>query len=145
MRCSSRRIFSESDASVSWSSTGTAACRRMGPASRFSSTKCTVQPANLAPYSRVCFFEDFHYLAVVGFAFQTLGRDYFGGDVARFGAVDAWRAFAIADDDGDFRVGNTARGDAVGQGFEVGTASAEQDADAFSHAGRKLAYLMPGA
>ena len=34
---------------LSSSLTGTAACKMIGPASRFSSTKWTVQPANLTP------------------------------------------------------------------------------------------------
>ena len=44
----------ESVASVSSSRTGTVACITIGPASRFSSTKCTVHPANFTPYSSAC-------------------------------------------------------------------------------------------
>src|ERR1700733_14457687 len=52
MRCSSRKMRSESVSGVSLSSIGTQACNTIAPASRFSSTKCTVQPENLAPCSR---------------------------------------------------------------------------------------------
>ena len=37
---------------MSSSRTGTAACRMIGPASRSSSTKCTVQPVILTPCSQ---------------------------------------------------------------------------------------------
>jgi len=63
-------------------------------------------------------------LAVVDFAFETFRWDCARLDATRFGALDAWRAFTIADDDGDFRVGNAARRDAVRESFEVRAAAA---------------------
>ena len=63
-------------------------------------------------------------LAVIGFAFEAFRGDYARLDAARFGALDAGGAFAIADDDGDLRVGDTTRRDAFGEGFEVRAAAA---------------------
>ena len=45
-------------------------------------------------------------------------------NAAGFGAIDSGSAFAIADDNGDFGVGDTAGGDTVRQGLEVGAATA---------------------
>src|ERR1700722_12317310 len=102
MRCSSFRMRSDKDSSVSSSFIGTTACKTIGPASRFSSTKWTVQPANFTPYSRAWpsdskrgdevggeqahvsgeadeigfgFLEGGDDLTVVGFAFETRAGD----------------------------------------------------------------------
>ncbi len=47
------------------------------------------------------------------------------------GAIDAGRAFAIADDDGHFRAGDAAGGDAFSERFKIRAATAEKDTDAF--------------
>jgi len=70
------------------------------------------------------FVEDGDDLAVVGFALEAFGGDGTGGDAAGFGAVEAWSAFAIADDDGDIGVGDAGGGNAVREGFEVRAAAA---------------------
>src|SRR5579863_1109182 len=57
--------------------------------------------------------EDGDDLAVVGFALKAFGGDGASGDASGFGAVEAGSAFAIADDDGDFGVGNAVCGNAV--------------------------------
>jgi hypothetical protein len=53
-------------------------------------------------------------LAVVGFAFEAFGRDYARGEAAFPGAIDARGAFAIAEDESDFGVGDAGGVDAVG-------------------------------
>src|SRR5208282_4620778 len=78
------------------------------------------------------------HLPVVRFAFQSLRRNGARGDAARFCAFKAGRAFAIADDDGDFRVGNLAGCDAVCERFEVRTAAAQQHAYALLHKQKTL-------
>src|SRR2546422_3911708 len=50
-RCSSTRMRADSVSSVSFGSTGTAACSTIGPVSTPSSAKCTVAPVTLAPCS----------------------------------------------------------------------------------------------
>ena len=72
-------------------------------------------------------------LAIEGFAFEALRRHDFGGNAALVGFFDAGGAFAIADDQGDARVGNASGVDAVGEGFEIGAAAGEKDADLASH------------
>src|SRR4249920_2803191 len=62
------------------------------------------------------FVEDGDDLAVVGFALEAFGGDGAGGDAAGFGTVEAGSAFAIADDDGDFGVGDAGCGNAVREG-----------------------------
>src|SRR5712671_4458153 len=47
--CSCSRILAESVGTSSPSRTGTVFCKMMGPWSRCSSTKCTVQPVTLTP------------------------------------------------------------------------------------------------
>ena len=51
MRCSCSRIRADSVSTVSASSTGTAACMTMGPASSSGVTKCTVAPVTFTPCS----------------------------------------------------------------------------------------------
>src|ERR1700727_337689 len=58
-------------------------------------------------------------LAVVSFAFETLGGDDARGQAAFLGAVDAGSAFAIAQDDGDFGVGDTSGVDAFRQSDKI--------------------------
>src|ERR1700730_1022933 len=70
------------------------------------------------------FVEDGEVLAIVGFALEAFGGDGAGGDAAGFGAVETGSAFAIADDDGDFGVGDAGGGNTVREGFEVGAAAA---------------------
>jgi len=85
------------------------------------------------------------HLAVVGFALESPGRDDARGDIAGGGEIDARGAFAIADDEGDARVGDASGGDAIGQGHEIGAATAEEDADVPGHkisGGGKLAYPL---
>jgi len=69
------------------------------------------------------FVEDGDDLAVVGFALQSFGRDGARSDAAGSGAVETGGAFAVADDDGDFRVGNAASGDAIRHSLEIRTAA----------------------
>jgi hypothetical protein len=70
------------------------------------------------------FVEGGYDLAVEGFAFEALGRENLRGQAAGFGAFNAGGAFAIAEDDSDFGLGNAARGDTIGEGFEVRAATA---------------------
>jgi hypothetical protein len=70
------------------------------------------------------FVEDGDDLTVVGFALEAFGGDGAGGDAAGFGAVEAGSAFAIAEDYGDFGVGDAGGGNAVRKGFEVRAAAA---------------------
>ena len=72
-------------------------------------------------------------LPIVGFPLQALGGNDAGGDAALLGLVDSRGAFAIAEDDGDFRVGNPAGRHAVREGLEVGAAAAQQHAYALGH------------
>src|SRR5260370_16044830 len=57
-------------------------------------------------------------LAVVDFALKAFRRNHASGDSARFRALDARGAFAIANDDGDFGVRNAACRDAIRQRLE---------------------------
>ena len=52
--CSLALILLSSVSSLSSSLIGTTPCKIIGPVSIPSSTKCTVQPVNLDPYSRAC-------------------------------------------------------------------------------------------
>jgi len=63
-------------------------------------------------------------LAVVGFAFEAFGGDGARGNVAGGGAFEAGGAGLVANYDGDFGVGDAAGGDTIGEGFEVGAATA---------------------
>ena len=63
-------------------------------------------------------------LAVVGFALEAFRGDHAGLDSTRFGALETGRAFAIADDNGDFRDGDAARGNAFRERLEVRAAAA---------------------
>src|SRR5208337_4521869 len=74
------------------------------------------------------FMKDGGDLAVVGFALEA-----FGGDGAGVGALEALGGGLVADDDGNFGVGDATGGDTVGEGLEVGPATAEEDADAMGH------------
>jgi len=62
-------------------------------------------------------------LAIVGFTLEALGRNHAGINAARAGAFDAGRVFAMADDHGNFGVGDAAGGDALREGFEIRAAS----------------------
>ena len=88
--------------------------------------------------------EDGDDLAVVGFAFEAFAWDGDSGDIAGFGAVKAGSVFAVADDDGDFGVGDASRGEAVRKGFEVGAATAKQHPYALGHKRKTLAYSGAG-
>jgi len=70
------------------------------------------------------FVEDGDDLAVVGFALEAFGWNGANRDATGLGAVEAGSAFAIADDDGDFGIGDARGGNAVREGFEVRTAAA---------------------
>jgi len=63
-------------------------------------------------------------LAVVGFAFEAFGGDSARGNVAGGGAFEAGGTGLVANYDGDFGVRDAADGDTIGEGFEVGTATA---------------------
>ena len=63
-------------------------------------------------------------LTIIGFAFQSFRWNRARGDTASFGTVDAGRSFAIADQDGDFGIGNSAGGNALRERFEIRTAAA---------------------
>lgn len=88
------------------------------------------------------FVEDGGDLAIVGFALEALGRQDFCGDAARFGAFDAGSAFAIADDNRDFRVGDAAGSDAIGKGFKIRAAAAQEHANALLHKQKTLAQAV---
>ena len=80
--------------------------------------------------------EDGGDLSIVGFAFEALGGDGASGDVPGGGSFEPGGVGLVADDDGDFGVGDAAGGDTIGEGFKVGAATAEKDADAFEHEGK---------
>src|SRR5882672_2037324 len=63
-------------------------------------------------------------LTVIDLALQAFRRNHARLDSTRFRALDARRALAIADDDGDLRVRNPSRRNAFRQGFEVRAAAA---------------------
>src|SRR5260370_10591324 len=63
-------------------------------------------------------------LAVVDFALKAFRRNHASGDSARFRALDARGAFAIANADGDFGVRNAACRDAIRERLEVRAAAA---------------------
>jgi hypothetical protein len=63
-------------------------------------------------------------LAVIGFAFEAFGGDGARGNVAGGGAFEAGGAGLVANYDGDFGVRDAAGGDTIGEGFEVGAATA---------------------
>ena len=101
--------------------------------SRYEEWREEAHVASEADEIDLVFVEDGGDLAVVGFAFEAFGGDGAGGNVAGGGALEAGGARLVADDDGDFGVGDEAGGDTIGEGFEVGAAAAEEDADAFGH------------
>jgi hypothetical protein len=82
--------------------------------------------------------EDRDDLAVIRFALQTFRRNRSRRDAARFCAIEAGRAFAVADDYRDLRVGNSAGNDALRERFEVRTAAAQQHAYALLHKQKTL-------
>ena len=63
-------------------------------------------------------------LAVVSFAFQAFRRNRAGRYAASFGTIEAGRALAVAEDNGDFRVWYPARRDAFRKSLEIRTAPA---------------------
>ena len=74
--------------------------------------------------STLCFVERRHHQLVVGFALEPLRRNHLRGNSALRALLEARRAFAIADHEGDFRVGNASGGDAIGQRLEIRAAPA---------------------
>jgi hypothetical protein len=80
-------------------------------------------------------------LAVEGFALEAFGGDDAGGQAAFFGAFDAGGAFAIAEDNGDFGVGDAGGVDAVGKRDKVGATTAQEDADATVHERKTVAQM----
>ena len=60
---------------------------------------------------------------VIGFALEALRGNHLRRDAAGAGFFNSGRAFAIAEDDRDFSLGNAAGGDAIGQRFEIGAAA----------------------
>ena len=91
-----------------------------------------------------CFVQRGDHEAVVGFAFQPLRRNHARGEATRFGAVDSGGGFAIAQDQRDFRVGNSSRHDGIGEGFEVRAAAAQEHAYALGHKQKTLAQVLHG-
>ena len=79
------------------------------------------------------FVEDGGDLAIIGFAFEAFGGDGATGDVAGGGAFEAGGTGLVADYYGEFGVGDMSGGDTIGEGFEVGAAAAEENADAMGH------------
>src|SRR5882724_4436538 len=69
------------------------------------------------------FVEDGYDLAVESIALKTFRWEDASGEAAGSGAVDAGGAFTVADDDGNFGVGDAACGHTIGEGFEVGAAT----------------------
>src|ERR1700722_11118397 len=67
-------------------------------------------------------------LAVISLPLQSLRREHASGNAASLGAIDAGRALAVADDDGDFRARNSAGGDVVRERLEIRTAAAQEHA-----------------
>jgi hypothetical protein len=72
------------------------------------------------------FVENCDYLTVEGFALEALGWETAGREAAGLRAIDAGSAFAIADNDGDFGVGDAAGRDAIGESFEIGAATGQE-------------------
>ena len=72
-------------------------------------------------------------LAVVGFAFETFGGNGARRNPAGLGAFEAGGGGLVADDDGDFGVGDASGGDTIGEGFEIRAATAQEDADTVGH------------
>src|SRR5712664_2541660 len=70
------------------------------------------------------FVENGSDLAVVHFALEAFRGDHTGLDSARFRTLDAGRAIAIADDDGDLRVRNPSGRNAFRERLEVRAAAA---------------------
>src|SRR5260370_28753721 len=70
------------------------------------------------------FVEDGRDLAVVGFALEAFRGNHTGLDSTRLRALDAGRALAIADNDGDLRVRNSSGCDAIRDRLEARTAAA---------------------
>jgi hypothetical protein len=85
------------------------------------------------------FLQDGDDLAVVGFAFEAARRNGFGRNISRMSAVDSRSAFAIAEDDGDFGVGNVASGNTIGKRLEVRAAAAQEHAYTLGHKQKTLA------
>ncbi len=82
--------------------------------------------------------EDGGDLAVVDFAFEAFRRNHARANSARFGALDAWCAFAIADDDGDLRIRNAACLDTFRERLEIRATAAQQHAYALIHKRKTL-------
>ena len=72
----------------------------------------------------LAFVENRSDLAVVHFALQAFRRNHARLDSTRLSALDAGRALAIADNDGDLRVRNSSRRDAFRQRLEIRAAAA---------------------
>jgi hypothetical protein len=89
--------------------------------------------------------EDGGNLAVVGFSLKAFRGNDTGLDSARFGALDAGRAFAIADGDGDFRIGDAASRHAFRERLEVRAAAAQEHAYALLHKQKTLAQAGESA
>src|SRR5207249_775956 len=85
------------------------------------------------------FIENGGDLAVVDLTLQAFRRNHARGDAARLGARNAGRALAIADDDGDLRVRNPSRRNALRQSLEIRATAAQEHANAFLHKRKTLA------
>src|SRR5690349_12019959 len=79
-------------------------------------------------------------LTIVNLAFKAFRRNHTRGDAVCVGAVDSRRAFAIADDDGDFRVPDASRGNRFCQSFEIRSAAAQEHANALLHKLKTLTH-----
>src|SRR5277367_941339 len=82
--------------------------------------------------------EDRDNLAVIRFALQAFGRNRPRRYTVRFCSIEAGRAFAIANDYRDLRVGNSPGCDALRKRFEVRTAATQQHAYALLHERKTL-------
>src|SRR5690348_16425186 len=81
-------------------------------------------------------------LTIINLALETLGRNYARGYAARLGAINPRRAFAIADDNCDFRVRDAARRYRFRQSLKIRAAAAQEHADALLHKRKTLAYWV---
>ena len=72
-----------------------------------------------------------HNVAVMSFAFFPFRWNHQRVEPALASKFNPWRLRAIRNHDGDARIRNSARLDAIGNGNEVGTATRKQNADVF--------------
>src|SRR5580704_9580071 len=88
-------------------------------------------------------FQSGYYGAIVFLARSALGGKHQRSKAQLLRGGDPARVGLIRDDDRDARVGNVARGDVAGDGFEIRAASGKQDAEIL-HAIRMWTMVLIG-